>query len=188
MALLFLSVILVPKPVTAQSSAILDATLVEELKLAVPNFGIVSSALLRGGQPRLDRLESLKRAGVKTIVNLRDGQKDIDEERACAEKAGIKFVSIPMSVLKGVSRDKVEKFLSVVRDPANQPVFVHCRQGQDRCSTMVAMYRQLEQSWTPEQAYAEMLRYGFHPFFLGLSSAVFAVKADAQTAQSIQNN
>ncbi len=123
MAILFISLVSVQVPVVAQSSAVLDAAIVQDLQLVVPNFGIVSSVLLRGGQPDLSRLENLKKAGVKTIVDLRDGQHDIDMERACAEKVGLKFVSIPLSVFKTVSKEKVEKFLSTVRDPENQPVF-----------------------------------------------------------------
>jgi len=185
MAFLFISLVSVSvqEPVKAQSSAVLDAAIVQDLQLVVPNFGIVSAALLRGGQPNLSRLESLKRAGVKTIVDLRDGQHDIDTERECAEKLGLKFVSIPLSVFKTVSKDKVEKFLSTVRNPENQPVFVHCRQGQDRCGTMVAMYRTLEQSWTIDKAYVEMLKYGFHPMFVGLSASVAAMQSMQQAKQ-----
>lgn len=185
----FFFFVLVRIPVNAQSrNAVIDAVTLQEIAHAVPNFGIVSPVLLRGGQPRLDRLDSLKRAGIKTIIDLRDGQKDIDIERAYADKLGLRFVSIPLSVFKSVSKDKVEKFLAVVRNPENQPVLVHCRQGQDRCGTMVAMYRLLEQSWTPDRAYDEMLKFGFHPIFRGLSQSVFSLAEDTERTTSVATN
>ncbi len=154
-----------------------SADSVQEIKQVVPNFGIVSNTLLRGGQPKAGGLEALQKAGVKTVVCLRDGDQDIAAENQLATKLGLKFVSIPMSVFKTASKDQVQKFLSVVKDPASQPVFVHCRQGQDRCSTMVAMYRITEQAWPFKKTYDEMLSYGFHPMFIGLSSSVLGMAA-----------
>ncbi len=165
---------LMAEPLTTASSNI-SAASIQEIKKVVPNFGVVSEVLLRGGQPREGGLETLQKAGVKTIVCLRDGADDIANEGKLAEKLGLKFVSLPMSVLKTAQKGQVQKFLSVVKDPASQPVFVHCRQGQDRCGTMVAMYRISEQSWTFQKAYDEMISYGFHPFFVGLSSSVLSM-------------
>lgn len=144
----------------------------------IPNYGQVSSILLRGGQPSYAGLKALKDAGVKTIVNLRDGKDDIIEEQAIANELGMKFVSIPLSVFKGVQKAQTEKFLAVVDSEENQPVFVHCRQGQDRCSTMVAMYRMHKESWAADRAYKEMISYGFHPMFVGLRGAVFGTSAE----------
>ena len=60
----------------------LSAESTQEIEKVVPNFGVVSNNLLRGGQPRDGGLQALKKAGVKTIVCLRDGNQDI----ACAKR------------------------------------------------------------------------------------------------------
>jgi protein tyrosine/serine phosphatase len=163
--------------IEANSGTSLSATALSNLKEVIPNYGFVSSKLIRGGQPSAAGLKALKAAGVKTIVNLRDGKDDISEERALAKSLGLKFVSIPLSVFKGVDQAQTDKFLATVNNSESQPVFVHCRQGQDRCGTMVAMYRMHEESWTASQAYKEMLTYGFHPMFFGLKGSVFGVSA-----------
>ncbi|MBX9693351.1 MAG: tyrosine-protein phosphatase [Cyanobacteria bacterium] len=159
---------------TTTEASVLSAATVQDINSVIPNFGIVSPTLLRGGQPRKGGLASLKRAGVKTIVNLRDGNEDIRSEKALAEELGLNFVSIPMSVFKHASKEQVDQFMKVVKNPDNPMTFVHCRQGMDRCGTMVAMYRMKEQSWTAKAAYEEMLKYGFHPFLLGLRWSVFS--------------
>ncbi len=145
------------------------------LSQVIPNFGVVTPFLLRGAQPSQEGFAALKAAGVKTVINLRDGKKDIESERAAVEALGMKSVSIPLSVFKTVKNDDMDRFLKIVSDPQQQPVFMHCRQGQDRCGTMVGIYRLTQQSWTASDAYKEMLKYGFHPMFFGLSNSMYRV-------------
>jgi tyrosine-protein phosphatase SIW14 len=164
--------------VAAEPTAVAVPASFTGLKQVIPNYGQVSNTLLRGGQPSYAGFQALKDAGVKTIINLRDGKDDIQQEQAIASELGLKFVSIPLSVFKGVQKSQTEKFLSVVNKAENQPVFVHCRQGQDRCSTMVAMYRLHNDSWAADRAYKEMISYGFHPMFVGLRGAVFGTSAE----------
>lgn len=172
-------------PSVASAAPLLSAGLTQEINTVVPNFGVVSNKLLRGGQPREGGLEALKKAGVNTIVNLRDGLDDIDGERQIAHKLGLKFVSIPMSVFKTATPAQVDKFLKVVSDNKDGKTFVHCRQGMDRCGTMVAMYRMNVDSWTAKRAYGEMLSYGFHPFLLGLRWSVFANEQAVLSAKAL---
>ncbi|MBX9719941.1 MAG: tyrosine-protein phosphatase, partial [Candidatus Obscuribacterales bacterium] len=176
----------VQQSLMAEPLTTFSASSIQEIKKVVPNFGVVSDVLLRGGQPKEGGLETLQKAGVKTIVCLRDGAEDIATEGKLAEKLGLKFVSLPMSVLKTAQKGQVQKFLSLIKDPTSQPVFVHCRQGQDRCGTMVAMYRIQEQSWPFQKAYDEMISYGFHPFFVGLSGSVFSM-ALGQSSKVVAN-
>jgi len=145
------------------------------LSQVIPNFGVVTPFLLRGAQPSREGFAALKAAGVKTVINLRDGKKDIESEKTAVEALGMKSVSIPLSVFKTVKDDDMERFLKIVNDPKQQPVYVHCRQGQDRCGTMVGIYRLTQQSWTASDAYKEMIKYGFHPMFFGLSNSMYRV-------------
>ena len=65
---------------------------------------------------------------------------------------------------------EVIAFLKAVTNPANQPVFVHCRHGSDRTGTMCAIYRILVQGWNREEAIREMMHgdMGFHAMFENL--------------------
>ena len=96
--------------------------------------------------------------GVKTVVSLRTFSSDRDALKG----TGLRYVRIPCQAWRPDEAD-VLRFLKVVADPANQPVFVHCQQGADRTGCAVAVYRVVEQGWKMEDAVAEMERFGFHP-------------------------
>ena len=144
----------------------------------IANYGVVTPTISRGAQPSLKGFKWLKDVGVKTIVNLRDGDDDIENERQIVESLGLKYVSIPMSAFKKMTNAHVDKFLAVAKNSENEPVFVHCRQGRDRTGAILAAYRVKEQSWSVDKAYDEMLEFGFHTIFIGLSKSFFNLVAD----------
>lgn len=78
-------------------------------------------------------------------------------------------MNIPINPYLFTDRHAV-KFLQIVNDPENQPVFVHCRHGSDRTGTMVAIYRMAVENWPRSRAINEMLdpRFGFHSTFFTL--------------------
>jgi len=138
---------------------------------AIKNFQCVSPGIYRGAQPDDDGMEALKDLGIKTIVSLRVPQRLIKWEGHKADELDMHVVSLPLSNYDSPSDEDVSEFLTVVTDPARQPVFIHCRQGQLRTGALVASFRVLEQGWTVEEAYAEAKRYGFddlYPWYLPL--------------------
>jgi hypothetical protein len=54
--------------------------------------------------------------------------------------------------------EDVVKFLRFVREPANQPVFVHCQWGADRTGMMIAIERIAIEGWTKDAAIEEVVR------------------------------
>jgi protein tyrosine/serine phosphatase len=64
------------------------------------------------------------------------------------------------------SPETVARFLKLVDDPANQPVYVHCVGGHHRTGVMTAVYRMAQDGWNADRAYTEMQHYGFGPAFL----------------------
>ncbi len=163
-------------PASAQQAGFANE---EILRTTVPNFGVVSPTLIRGGLPGQHGIQALKNSGVKTVINLMNPGKLSDDEKELVERNNMKYVTIPMSHFKAATKDQMDKFLSVVNNPESQPVFVHCHQGQDRTGTMVAVYRINHEGWTASKAYNEMVNYGFHPFFVNLTSSVFALASAA---------
>ena len=125
--------------------------------ITIENFGQVSDTYYRGSQPMGDDYAALKALGVKTIIDLTEE----DDKGGAARRAGLQFVQIPMSSTTAPSEAQVEQFLSIVNDPAQQPVYVHCKGGRHRTGTLTAVYRMANEGWTADRAYEEMLKYDF---------------------------
>ena len=138
----------------------------------LPNFARVSPALYRGAQPTREGFERLKQMGVKTVVDLR-GKSHRDD----LDGLGLKPVHIPSSAAR-VEESKLLEFLRIVRDPANQPVFVHCNRGADRTGCAVALYRMTEQGWSRHDAEAELPRFHFSPVWQDIAQYLDAVNVD----------
>ena len=128
-------------------------------KTSIKNFGCVNEKFYRGAQPEGRDYQDLSAMGVKMVIDLqRDG--DSDEQRL-VEAAGMKFTRIPMSDKAWPSPEAADQFLSLVNNPANQPVFIHCRGGRHRTGAMTAIYRLTSDGWTADRAFAEMKQYDF---------------------------
>lgn len=158
--------ILVLTAMFAMPPAIVPAAAAEAVAVstsALSNFAKVSDVLYRGAQPDREGFEQLKRLGIKTIVNLRASHSD--EE--LIEGLGLRYYPIPVRPWS-VDDETSARFLKIMSDPSNHPVFVHCQHGADRTGAMVAVYRIYTQAWHPDDALAELPRYGFHKIWLNL--------------------
>ncbi len=138
-----------------------EGTVVLEKILALPgltNVGKVTPYIYRGAQPEGNGYKTLKEMGIKTVINFRSTESEKDE----VEAAGMRSVEIPISMLSSIDREKVDNIVNIMADPRNQPVYVHCKLGQDRTGIVVAAYRLKKEGWTLEEAEAEMQEYGFN--------------------------
>ncbi|MFY9556345.1 MAG: hypothetical protein WAV47_16650 [Blastocatellia bacterium] len=125
----------------------------------IKNFGCVNEKFYRGAQPKGQDYADLKGMGVKTIIDLQMGGES--DEQPLVEAQGMNFYRIGMSDKDRPSAEQAELFLKIVNDPANQPVFIHCRGGRHRTGAMSAVYRMTHDGWTADQAFQEMKRYDF---------------------------
>ena len=132
---------------------------------AIENFGKVNDSYYRGGQPKEKQIQQLKLLGVKTIIDLRKDKKP--EESQWAASAGLRYFNIPLLPGKAATDDQTNYFLSLVNDPANWPVYVHCKGGRHRTGALTGVYRITHDGWTADQAFAEMLKYDFESGWFG---------------------
>jgi tyrosine-protein phosphatase SIW14 len=155
-------------PATAQSFADIPSNVVVS-NMRIDNFGRVNPNYYRGAQPKGGDYGDLASLGVKMLINLTSDDADVTEQ-AMAERAGLKYVQIPMTTHQSPTAGQLAEFLTIVNDPANQPVFVHCVGGRHRTGVMTAGYRMSQDGWNADQAFAEMKQYKFgadllHPEF-----------------------
>ena len=133
--------------------------------VTIKNFGKVNEHYYRGSQPTAGQFAQLKHLGIKTVVDLRE-----DTERGAADaaqKAGLQYFRIAMRASTPATKEQTAYFLALVNDPANWPVYVHCKGGRHRTGAMTAVYRITHDDWTADQAYQEMKDYDFNNGLFG---------------------
>lgn len=126
----------------------------------LPNFHKVSDKLYRGAQPLNGFAKKLSEAGVKTVINLRGEDEISRDEQKEAEAAGLHYFSVSMPGLSAPSDEQVSRVMSIIDNPENQPVFIHCKRGSDRTGTIAAVYRISHEGWNADRALAEAKQYG----------------------------
>jgi len=137
----------------------------------VPNFEKVSREIWRGGVPSDQALKALAHDGAKTIVDLRMDGSGVNKEGDCVKRLGMKYYHFPLG-FNAPEPDKLRGILAIMTNPANQPVFVHCRQGADRTGMLIGIYRMVWQGWTFPRTWDEMRKHGFKPFLLTMKRQV----------------
>jgi protein tyrosine/serine phosphatase len=135
----------------------------------IKNFGKVDDNYFRGSQPSAVQMEQLKQLGIRTVIDLRRDRVTGAED--WATRAGLQYFSIDMKPSKAATEEQTEYFLSLVNNPANWPVYVHCKGGRHRTGALTAVYRITHDGWTAAQAYEEMKKYDFNDGIFGGPSA-----------------
>lgn len=131
-----------------------------KVKEPLPNFQQVNKNLYRGAQPPVESVKILADKGIKTIINLRGASDQTRAEEQQARALGMKFYNLELPPLSKPDFTQVDEALALINDPANQPVFVHCKHGEDRTGTVIACYRMTHDNWDDEQAITEAKKFG----------------------------
>ena len=138
----------------------------------IPRFATLADGLYRGGQPTEKGFQFLREKGVKTIINLRAEDKS---EAALVESMGMKYIGIPVEEVRPWSQipnSAIAKYFELVNNPANYPIFFHCRRGADRTGAFAALYRIVRQQWNAQKAYQEARDIGMRWFYAGLKAQI----------------
>ena len=118
----------------------------------IANFRRISATLSAGSQPTNAGFAWLAMTKHKTIMTLRNEDPSDLELKAWPQ---LKLVQNTMPDRKVPSFKQVEEFLDFVDNPANGPVYIHCRAGTGRTGLLVACYRIARQEWSAEDALKE---------------------------------
>ena len=99
----------------------------------------------------------MQQNGIRTVFDLRDSERDlIAKERTAVEKAGLRYVNVPMSATEP-TQDDMQRFLAAMKG-TELPALVHCQHGQNRSVLAASVWRIEQLGWTNEQALAAMTR------------------------------
>ncbi|MGO8929564.1 MAG: fused DSP-PTPase phosphatase/NAD kinase-like protein [Limisphaerales bacterium] len=133
----------------------------------IRNFGKVSDGLYRGAQPDALGIRSLKKLGIKTILDLRMTKEVWKAEEAEASATGIVYTNVPMKGFGRPTPEQVAKALAII-ETSPSPVFVHCQHGCERTGTIIACYRIRHDQWSSVLALQEAKHYGISMFARGM--------------------
>lgn len=132
--------------------------------IRIYNFAKVNDDYYRGGQPMGEDYADLAAIGVKTVINLTNGDDGQAEEKAKVEQYGMRYLHIPMSTRTPPTAEEIASFLAAVDDEGG--VYVHCVGGRHRTGVMTGVYRMTRDGLTGEQAFKEMKQHKYGPDFL----------------------
>lgn len=139
---------------------------IAQAQLDIFNFGQIDSGYYRGGELKGNAAERLAALGVKTVIDLRSNGDYDPAEAQLVSAAGMQYLRIPMTTRTAPTTEQIATFLTVVKNAAQAPVYVHCVEGRHRTGVMTAIYRMTIDGWDAERAFAEMKQYKFGADFL----------------------
>ena len=122
----------------------------------------VNDNFYRGAVPTGEAFAALKKLGIKAIVDLHGFSEDEDYSRG-VESSGFHYFFVPLKD-KPPSPETMDRFLTIINDSNNHPVYVHCKHGKTRTGVMLAIYRMRCEGWKNQDAFNEMLYFGFTIF------------------------
>jgi tyrosine-protein phosphatase SIW14 len=163
-------------------AATLGASSREPKAEVLPNFHQVNEKLYRGAQPLSGGMKELAALRIKTVINLRGEDEQTREEEIEAKAAGLRYFSVPLPGFGRPKTEQVERVLNLIADSRNWPVFVHCRHGEDRTGTIIAVYRISHDGWTSEQAKKEAKKYGMSRFQFAMKDYISDYARDYKAA------
>jgi uncharacterized protein (TIGR01244 family) len=122
----------------------------------IVNYSRVNATVGCAGATDVEAFPLLRREGYVSIVNLRrEGEPGVDIEgaNAAAGQHGLRYFHVPISG-SNPSPEAVDRFLQIVADSRNQPVFIHCGSA-NRVGAVWLIKRVLLDGWSVEQATEE---------------------------------
>ena len=149
----------------------------------LPRLSILTDGLYRGGQPTTKGFQFLSEKGIKTIINLRA---EDNSESALVQELGMNYVQIPIDEVRPwsvIPPAALAKFFELVNNPANYPIFFHCRRGADRTGAFAAFYRTAIDHWDATRAYAEARNIGMRWYYVGLRAQIYDIHPPSDTAE-----
>jgi protein tyrosine phosphatase (PTP) superfamily phosphohydrolase (DUF442 family) len=154
----FLSFALISLLALSLGSAQLHAEMKDKAH-QIKHFARVDLNLYRGGQPTRADLIALKELGVKKIINFRNEEKLIEEERALVEELGLEYVSIPWLIFAPYDHTVFTRFFAEIKDKDSAPVFFHCKRGSERTGAAAAIYKITHKGFSVENAFSDACRF-----------------------------
>jgi uncharacterized protein (TIGR01244 family) len=134
----------------------LDAQVTPQAVAGITNLKRLESTVACAGATTPEAMRAVKDMGFASVVNLREASEpnaNVDAESAAAKAAGLRYVHLPLN-RESPDPGVADRFVAVARDPANQPMFIHCASG-NRAAAMWLIKRAVVDGWSIDRAMKE---------------------------------
>lgn len=105
-------------------------------------------------------MNELEHLGVKTMVDCRQRPNHKLENAQLCEKHHIQYIFLKTGLYKNPDEAVMDKFVTMISDPKNLPIYVCDVAAKDRTQFYLAVYRIAKNKWTAEDASWKMYRSG----------------------------
>ena len=142
-------------------AVVTSAQATKEQLAGVTNYAKIDATIACAGATTPQAIPEIKKLGYKSVINLRQASEagaEMAAEEAAAKAAGITYVSLPFNTA-APDTAVVDRFLSVITTPANQPAFIHCASG-NRAAAFWMVKRLVVDGWAADRASAEAASLG----------------------------
>ncbi len=112
-------------PIPQQSQ---ETTAPSYIKEEVVNYQKITDRLATSGQLSEGAYTKFAKDGIKIFVDLRTNPDEIQKAKEEAEKAGAKYISIPVNGSEGILKEQVDKFAKVFEN-SDGKVLLSCKSG-----------------------------------------------------------
>lgn len=156
-----MKIVLASTAAVVLSLSFAQAQVTKDSVQGITNLARVETTVACAGAVTPSAVGEIKKMGFVSIINLRQPTEqgaDIEGETAAARTAGIKFFNIPFNNAM-MDPAVVDRFLSTITQPGNQPAFIHCASG-NRAAGMWFVKRVLVDKWDVDKAGAEAAGLG----------------------------
>jgi len=136
-------------------------------------FSLTKGQVYRSAaMPSKTLLTKIKKYKIRTVIDFRDRDKGPTVEKKILEQVGVQYINLPSKQVP--SYGNIQKFLSILDNPENKPLLLHCEHGVGRAGAFSAIYRMEYDKWDNEDAIQESRWLSiFGSFKKGSSKEVF---------------
>jgi uncharacterized protein (TIGR01244 family) len=139
------------------SVAVLGAQQVTKEEVAgIRNLSRLETTVACAGATEVEAIPNVKKMGFMSMINLRQASEpgaNVPQSQAAAKAAGLNYVHIPFDAA-APDPAVADRFLEAIRQPANQPAYIHCASA-NRAAAMWFIKRVQIDKWDTDRAMKE---------------------------------